>query len=304
VSSAAPPPSRSAGSSSSGQNPNTVALLLALCLPIVAWLLLSLRSRAARALVLAAGILFDGSIVASGSRGALIAGFGGMLLVVAVAPMRWRGRLLGAVAVAALFGASLAIALAPKSGGYEQQPAQPSTTAASPAKAPPPNPKYLNVQGAYPLEFDIGSQGPNTLQPTPRPLFGLSGRSQAWSGAVTLGDKRPVTGYGFGTEGNVFVDRYALFASGLPENSYLGLYLQLGAAGLVSFVALALALVAAGVRAPSRWRVAAPMGVLLAALLLAVVQSYIYSVGNVATLTVWVSAFLGAGALRTARVQR
>jgi O-antigen ligase len=289
-----------------GENPNTVALLLAVCLPLVAWLALDGGSRRTRAIVLALGLLFDGSIIASGSRGSLIAGFSGMLLVVVLAPIGLRAKAVGCAAVAALGAVSMVIALAPKSQGYEQPsttPAPPPAKAASPpARAPAPS-KYVNVEGVDPMAFDIGSQGANKQQPTARPLLGLSGRSQAWSGAITLGDKRPLTGYGFGTEGNVFVDRYALFASGLPENSYIGLYMQLGAVGLISFLALVVALVVPAVRAPSRWRVAAPLGVLLAALLLAAVQSYIYSVGNVATVTVWICAFLAAGTALRAQVR-
>jgi hypothetical protein len=226
-----------------------------------------------------------------------------VLLVVVLAPLSWRQRIAAATGVAALFGVSFAVALAPKSGGYATQPAA-APAPARPARTtskPAPPPRYLNVQGAYPLEFDIGSQGANRIQPTSRPLFGLSGRSQAWSGAITLGDKRPVAGYGFGTERNVFVDRYALFASDLPENSYIGLYLQLGVVGLACFVALVIALIVAALRATSRWSAAVPLGVLLAALLLAMVQSYIYSVGNVATMTVWICAFLGAAALGRAK---
>ena len=44
--------------------------------------------------------------------------------------------------------------------------------------------------------------------------------------------ERPIAGYGFGTEDTVFVDRFYSFDGGFVENTYLGLFLQLGAAGL------------------------------------------------------------------------
>ncbi|MGI0131333.1 MAG: hypothetical protein ACREEC_14475, partial [Thermoplasmata archaeon] len=105
-------------------------------------------------------------------------------------------------------------------------------------------------------------------------------------------------GHGFGTEATVFVDRYFFFAGGLPENSYIGLLLQLGFAGLFSFVAVFALWLVVGARA---WLIAEPdmrlalsacAAALVSALLMATVQSYFYSVGNIATLGLWLSGFL------------
>jgi len=277
-----------------GENPNTVSLLLALCLPVVTWLALQARSRTEFALAVGAGVGFDASIAASGSRGAIAAGFAGTLLVVAVVPARLRARLAAAGAVAILLAATIAVALAPTSKGEAQYSKQHRSSAPS---GPTPKPGYLNVQGAYPLEFDIGSQAPGEAAPTHRTLFGLTGRGEAWRGALDQANARPALGYGFGTEDRVFVDRYANFAAGLPENSYIGVYLQLGAVGLAAFVALVVALALAAVRRRARPETIVSLAVLVSALVLAVVQSYIYSVGDIATVTVWVCAFLGLAAV-------
>jgi hypothetical protein len=139
---------------------------------------------------------------------------------------------------------------------------------------------------------------PGQPNPTSRTLFGLTGRGEAWRGALDLADERPGAGYGFGTEDRVFVDRYANFAGGLPENSFIGTYLQLGALGLVALVGLVAALGVGAARYGLRRHGAPALGVIVAALVLAMVQSYIYSVGNIGTLTVWVCAALG-GAVAT-----
>ena len=70
--------------------------------------------------------------------------------------------------------------------------------------------------------------------------------------------------------------------------------LQLGAFGLAAFAALLGALVVAGVRLFRRDRrlAAASLGVIAAGVVLAFVQSYLYVVGNTATLAVWICALL------------
>jgi O-antigen ligase len=137
-------------------------------------------------------------------------------------------------------------------------------------------------------ELGAGSSGSS------RSVFDTSGRVHAWEGALRQGDDRPLLGYGFGTEEKVFVDRYRDFEGGVPENSFIGLFLQLGAVGLAVFLALLAALVGAALRAGGRVA-AVGLAVLATGIVLAVVQSYVYAVGNVATLGVWICAFLPAG---------
>jgi O-antigen ligase len=172
----------------------------------------------------------------------------------------------------------------------------------------PPAPKPLLVlrtkTSALPNEQDeighpaLSKSGTTTL---------ASGRLAEWKGTLELIGDRPILGYGFGTEQNVFVDRWYTFQGGTAENSYLGLLLQVGIVGLLLITAIGLALIVGAVRAlrvlrgDERVVVAAGLGVLVAAAAIMLIQSYLYSVGNVATGTVWISLFvLGAVALEPA----
>ena len=116
-----------------------------------------------------------------------------------------------------------------------------------------PAPGYLdaNLQGPR-LQDDIGHPGVGVADTTRRErnLTGSSGRTEAWRGALGLAADRPVVGYGFGTEDRTFVDRYVFFNSNVPENSYIGILLQLGLVGLRP---------AAGARGRAR-RAGAPSG--------------------------------------------
>jgi len=272
-----------------GQNPNTVAMLFAATLPLLMWL--SVEWRGGRRLAAVAAILLlTGSIVGSGSRGALVTGAAGCLLVAVATAMSARGRVLAGAAVVA----ALAVAV-----GLGQIP-QPNPQAAdvSPIACPLCTHRPNDADATLRLEDEFGA--PNGADPgSKRTLFASTGRGQAWEGAVDQGQERPVAGYGFGTEDHVFVDRYYSFFGGAPENSYIGVFLQLGLAGLLLVLALAAALVAgcaAAIRrldGAGRRAAAACTAVVCAGLVLAVVQSYISAAGNNATLTVWLCAFLG-----------
>jgi O-Antigen ligase len=276
-----------------GLNPDTVSLLLALCLPVTVWLAFQARSRRHVVVALVAAIGFDASIAASGSRGAIAAGFAGALVVAVLVPATTRARIVTVAALVLMAGATIGVALAPTSKGNEAKPKTPSAPAAASSM---PKAGYVDVGVAYPFEFDIGSQGPGEAAPTHRTLFGLSGRGEAWRGALDLGDARPTLGYGFGTEDRVFVNRYTNFVGGSPEDSYIGMYLQLGMIGLAALLVLVGSLVVGALRGRRRPEAAVSLGVITAALVLAVVQSYIYSVGDIGTVTVWVCAFVGAAA--------
>jgi O-antigen ligase len=240
------------------QNPDTAALLFALGIPIAVYLLLAARTPLARLLLIAVLLLFLGSISASGARGPLLGALVGTLVFVAAAA-RGRRRLVLAAVTVAVFGACLGISRIPQA-----KPAPPASA----------------------------SSGAPTNE---RTLFTSSGRRAAWAGAIHQAEDRPVAGYGFGTEALVFVDRYASFDSDLVENSYLGAALQLGIAGLVLLLAVAVAALGRFVRAPSGGIQAAAAGVAAAALVVALTQSYLFSVGNIGTATAWIALFLVAG---------
>ena len=269
-----------------GQNPNTVALLLALAVPLSLWAFDRARTVVGKVAAVAAFVLFDASIVASGARGPLLAAFVGSLLYLAVRLRATRARsIAAAVAVLVLVLdaglTQLPKPLPPGSGPTRQRLSSPA----------PPQP---NVELVQPLADEVGAAAGGSVH---RSLFGTSGRLGAWRGALGQAAHRPVAGYGFGTEDRVFVDRYYGFDSSLPENSYIGTVLQLGVVGALAFAALLAAVAAAGIRAlraalPGRLEAAAGASVFVAGLVLAVTQSYLTSVGNVATVTFWVAALL------------
>jgi O-antigen ligase len=178
-------------------------------------------------------------------------------LVVVAATSRGRRRLALAAVTVALFGACLGISRIPQA-----KPAPPSSSGAPAIR---------------------------------RTLFTSSGRRAAWSGAIRQAEHRPVAGYGFGTEVLVFVDRYAGFDSDLVENSYIGAALQLGIAGLALLLAVTLAALGPFARKPSRGIQAACAGAAAAELVVAITQSYLFSVGNIGTATAWICLFLVAG---------
>jgi O-antigen ligase len=268
-----------------GGNPNTAAMLLALGVPLALCLVLQGRRVVVRVAAAAALALLAGSVVASGSRGALIAALvGALVLVGAVA--RGRRRLVVAAATAAAFGLGVWITQLPKP---LQRPAHRASASTFPAFEP-------NAERVLPLSQEIGAAAHPSIR---RRLLGSSGRTQAWAGALHTWERRPVAGYGFGTEERAFVDRYYTFDAGLPENSYIGTLLQLGLAGLALLVAAAL-------WALARFRLSPPAAALLAGgLVLAFTQSYLFAVGNDATIPVWLAWFmLAAAAARRARAPR
>jgi O-antigen ligase len=126
-----------------------------------------------------------------------------------------------------------------------------------------------------------------------RSLLTSSGRADAWQGAIVQALDRPVLGYGFGTEERVFVDRYRFFNAMWPENSYIGALLQLGAIGAALLVALIGSVILTGARVARRdAAAAAATAVVVAGGIGALVQSYVWSVGNVATGSLWIAAAL------------
>jgi O-Antigen ligase len=276
-----------------GQNPNTSSLLFAVAAPNAAWMSASAYTVRQRLLWASALTLLAASIVASGSHGALVAAGAGCAAVGFLAPRRGAVRATAIAAVAVTVVAGFWIETLPQPSRV-----QPPSVA---APSPPPSAKrgYTDAEINTPLNGELGIPLPG--QKNPRTLVSSSGRTEAWRGAIRQAEQRPIAGYGFGTESRVFIDRWWTFTGGVPENSYIGIALQLGVAGLLAFGALLAALSRCAFRAFVRRHrrvVAAGLGVLVAALVAAVGQSYIYSVGDVATITVWISVFLLASIRR------
>jgi len=266
-----------------GENPNTVSMLLAVGMPLAVWWWFDRSRWVGGALVL----LLAGEIAVSGSRGATIAGFGGALVTALVLGRSARERVVVAVGLCVLALVCVEVAKIPK-------PVATAAAAAPPAQGSVARTRGIDAQKTFRLEDEIGFPLAGAYRPpVPRTIFGSSGRAQAWHGALRQGSQRPVAGYGFGTENKVFVDRFYSFEGNFVENTYLGLFLQIGAAGLALFVGLLLALawsafgfLRRGARA-HLGPVAAAGGVLIAAILIGMTQSGVLSVGNIATTSIW-----------------
>jgi hypothetical protein len=275
-----------------GQSPNTASMLFAVALPAAAFGIVAARSLRVRIACGGAFLLLAGSIGMSGSRGALAAAAVGVLLFGWATARRWVHRAWITAGVAAFAAALLGLGSLPQPLSGE---------AAAKAKSPSGNTeRYTPNDAEYivRLEDEVGySDGASSSR---RGTLGSSGRLDAWRGALEQGEDRPLLGYGFGTEDDVFVDRFQSFQGGVPENSFIGLFLQLGAVGIALFAALVVMVgrAAAAAHRVDRSVMAACIGMTAAGLTLALVQSYIYAIGNVATLAVWVAAFL-AVSLRT-----
>lgn len=270
-----------------GGNPNTTAMLFALVLPAVAWAAVTARARGRRTVALGTLGLLYGSLVATGSRGALLGALLGTLVFALVAALPRRARL-AVVASTLTLGAAGVVIL--------ELPEPSATNPTIPFDIqPPPTPPLspLDAQPKLPLESEVGFPRPGDEE-FRRTLFTSSGRLDAWEGGLRQASARPLLGYGFGTEASVFVDRYYLHYSALLENAYLGTLLQLGVTGAVALAALLAALLLRARRARTPLA-AACAGTLVAGLVLAVGQSFLASAGSPATAPFWLFALLLVG---------
>jgi hypothetical protein len=270
-----------------GQNPNTVPMLLAVGLPLAVWRALE-PARRARLEGLALVLIFAGETAFSGSRGSLIAGFAGAIATAAALASTLKWKLGATVALAVLALACFQLAKLPEPGAPVA--AAPSSESASPVLT-----RGIDAQRIFRLEDEFGFPLAGAYRPpVPRTFLGSSGRAQAWDGALRQGAHRPLAGYGFGTENKVFLDRFYAFEGGFVENTYIGLFLQLGAAGVALFVTLLAALAWSAVRIVRRFPhggtgpAAGAIGVLVAVMLIGVSQSGLLSVGNIAASSIWI----------------
>lgn len=275
-----------------GMNPDTLPMLDGLALPVALWSLVRAREGALRLLGLASAVLFVVEIGASGSRGGLLALLVGGIVTAAALPRRPRERLAIALAVvvstvAAAGGTTIAKPLPPTAGGGSQ-----TTSSGGPASSPGSNLGAPEQQYTGRLTDELYRVDTGT-----RSLFSSSGREQAvWLG-IHQGDARPALGYGFGMEDKVFIDRVYNFQGEYVEDTFVGLYLELGLVGVLSLLTLLALVVLYCVRIVRAGRTVAPalVGIVAAGIALMFAQSYAYSVGNVATVAFWVAAFLVAG---------
>jgi O-antigen ligase len=292
-----------------GGGPNMATMILALAVPLAAHVAAGRRTVSARVLGAAALVLLIGSIAFSGSRGALAAAFAGLFAYALLGSRTLRARAASAVGVAAVLAITLALASVPRTSA--NNPPQPTGQDPNPVEVTPAR-GYIDAQtGGLRLQDDIGHPAPGVAtERQVRSLLGSSGRTEAWIGAFRDALERPLVGHGFGTEDRVFVDRYVSFNSNLPENSYLGLFLQLGIVGMALLALFLALLIVRWLRSASfdeehpRRIAAACAAVVVGGLVLALVQSYVYAAGNNATAAFWICAFLLVSATAGAASQR
>jgi hypothetical protein len=305
-----------------GMNPNTASLLYSFTVVLALWLALEARSRGGRLLAGLATVVIGASLFASGSRGATVASFLGIVLFFAArdATVVRRAALVAATVAVYVVGVSSSNfrslqpefvtavkahpAQTPAAGGPTEQPLPPPRQGKQLAPGVvladvgPVGTRWRRalpfVRPNFPYDvYQIGfERGPGTFQPAQTGIFRGSGRVQVWKGALDEIEKRPFLGFGFGLEEQVFVDRYYAFEGSRPENAYLGWLLQLGLVGTILFAALGAALVVVGLRRSRSAERAALAGAVLAGFAVSVMQSWVYSVGNLATLPFWVVAGL------------
>lgn len=293
-----------------GENPNTVPLLFSLAAPAAAWLVVQAESRRERVLWAVAFLLLYGELAATQSRGALVAMAAGLALVAVLVPAARRRRAQHVVGAVALIAIAVVITSLRFSvgQGYEathippqQVPDAVATTSTS----------LKHCTSCDLLTFpgradDLGNPFFTGKFAISNSAVSSSGRLSAWKGALHTAAERPFAGFGFGTEDRVFVDRYYFFVGSRPENGFLGFFLQLGVLGLLGFAGLGLMLLVGLVRVllrgePDERSVSVGFaGVVLAGFVAALTQSYPYSVGNIAALTLWI-AVLGLATASTAR---
>jgi hypothetical protein len=312
-------PTMSARMRGFGENPDTASMLFALALPIAEWLFFAGRGVLVRLAAGASFALLYGSIIASGSRGALMAATAGSVVFFALLAGSVRRLVVFEVIVVAFFAGSFQI-----SGSRPSDfpsPALPVSTKPAPVLVPPSKqgPAILKPATEPPPSspFEVGIKQGLTRAEVPipfvprsseighpstydyKPIIGYgSGRVLAWLWAIRQGLDVPVLGYGFGTESTVFVDRFYVFEGSYTENSFIGMFLQLGAVGTVLLLLPFLLVGSAVLRARREYDAAdrrvlgVAAGIVAGGFAVAFVQSYLYSVGNIATLTFWVGAIL------------
>lgn len=281
-----------------GENPDTVSMLEGLVSPIALWALLRAGRTRDRLVALGVVVLLVASISASGSRGGLLAMVAGGVVYGLSLRVAIRRRLVVVVAVCLAAFAATAGTQIPKplasAPATVVGPAG-STGAAGQPSISAPSPKVVERRYTGRLTDELYRSNSDY-----RTLFTSSGRFDAWYQGIVQGDTQPILGHGFGTEAAVFVDRISSFQGEYVESSLVGFYIELGAIGLASLVALLAAVGVGSARAvrqsaPGVAGEAAPLAAIVAGgISLVFVQSYVYSVGNIATVAFWTVAFAGA----------
>lgn len=276
------------------QNPNTAAMLLALGMPLAFGRALTAGSLRRGIPFLLLLLAFIAEIVASGSRGGLVAGFLALLVVPTLGPGPRRRRVGAATAVLVTLVIAAWAMTIPHALTASASAVTPTPSAATASRG-------IDAETVIPLREEIG--GPwwsHASGAIHRTLFSTGTRTRAWRGAIEQALGRPVAGFGFGAEQPAFVNRYYGFHSDNPENGYIGLFIQFGLAGLLCFLTVVVLCLAPAVRRSlgagalrDGW-VPAAAGAASAGLFLGMSQSYFHAAGNIVFLAFWVALLLAS----------
>lgn len=268
-------------------NPNTLAMLLAIEMPLAVGAAVDTRRRTwMRVSALGVLVICVVELALSGSRGGLLAGFGASFVTALLLPAarRLRVGLAGAVVIVlviAAYASTIPKAL-PQSSVHRGPPA--------------PHTVGIDAERVLPLEAEVGNPWwTHRRTSLHRAFFNTSVRGRALTGSVHRALERPLLGWGYGNEINAFVNRYYGFDSQNPENGYVGILLQLGVVGLVLFICAIGAAFVAGVRACIRHpdtTGAALSGASAAGILLGLSQSYFHGPGGIAFVAFWAALLL------------
>jgi len=131
----------------------------------------------------------------------------------------------------------------------------------------------------------------------------LGGRRETWPVVWAALGERPFSGYGFGTEEYIFEyvgASFSMHSGAMVHNSYLGFALQVGLLGALLLFLPLVYVAGTGARegmASSDQRTAALVASVMAALVIAMTESWIYSAGNALALPFWTFFGLLAGML-------
>src|SRR5439155_398824 len=160
-----------------GGGPNTAMMVLAVAFPLSAFVGVALRRPGARVVAAAVTALLLGSIVASGSRGALVGAFAGLFVFALLAQRSVRRRLLVGAGILVLFVVCVLVTRIP-------QPSLSAPPLPSAGQAPPVvfhGPRKAVSEPPPRLQDDVGRPpyGVGATTKKLRTLFGSSGRARS-----------------------------------------------------------------------------------------------------------------------------
>ena len=233
-------------------NPNTIGILTAVLLPLILWKILERKSRWAKVLLFFVLL----SLVLSGSRAGLLGSFigGSFYLFTTKRKYRFPAIFLGLMIIVLMFTVG-------------DRMLRPLTS-------------FLRVENVSAIEvreeLDVAT----------------SGRIGKWKVMISLIKKRPLLGYGFGTEDLLF--RYFGISTGRGRqafSNFIGITVQLGIPGFILFFSPLFYLLFKPVKSRDTL-IYALKGMVIGGLVVGLFETWIYSVGNAFVFPFWVGVVI------------